>query len=57
MSAAPRVHVGNMDPAVLRRVLYKFDILPSDKMWAALCEEMDADGDGAISYQVRETPS
>jgi hypothetical protein len=46
-----------MDPAVLRRVLYKFDILPSDKMWAALCEEMDADGDGAISYQVRETPS
>ena len=41
---------GNMKPTVLRQVLYKYDILPSDKMWASLCREMDDDGDGLISF-------
>ena len=42
---------GNMAPAVLRKVLYKFDILPSEDMWADVCARMDEDGDGFISFQ------
>ena len=48
---------GNMAPPVLRKVLYKFDILPSEDMWADVCTRMDEDGDGFISFQVREMSS
>ena len=40
-----------MSPVDVRKVLYKFDILPSDRMWKDLVRRMDKDGDGRIDFQ------
>eukprot|EP01051_Picozoa_sp_SAG22_P008244 SAG22_NODE_617_length_8527_cov_70.297342_1_plen_443_part_10 len=41
---------GDMKPEVLRKVIYRYNIVPSDSMWRDVCKQMDADGDGLISY-------
>ena len=41
---------GNMTPKQLADILYKHDIIMSDKQFSKMVSEMDKDGDGELSY-------
>ena len=41
---------GDMSPNVLNDILYKHDIIIADNDFKKMCQEMDTDGDGTLSY-------
>eukprot|EP01047_Picozoa_sp_COSAG01_P061604 COSAG01_NODE_7718_length_3085_cov_2.157066_2_plen_177_part_00 len=42
-------------PDRLRQILETFDIMFADQQWTALLRSIDADGDGTVSYRLRDT--